>query len=703
MGETILNVDRLLGGIERPFGRYPNTFSFGPTGRRLWVNYLSDQPGFDGLVDYIHKTNIPALYRLEFVIDGKTVPAAYRSHQWSPSHLIREQDCGPLRLRETLFVTWDDVAVDVLTLENTGEAPVQVAVRASSDLAFADTPAGISWPRRGQREMHGETVHYVFDSSLRDETLELPPQLPITVYYSLALDTDPARPADRARYWVSDPEAPRTQKAQYAAWFADVPRFECDRDDLNRMWAYRWYLARRNLASPGAGRLPHPLYWEGRSHKCSNDPWNPTGWEFSKLIPFSTPFHVLEGMWRGDLAPVRGELRNLVLNQAEDGTFRCATIQKTGSYYFHFIPRAVLQLHRLRPDADFLAEVAPALARNVDAWAARFDTGGDGLMVVHDPNRTGKEYQPSYWAFSNYPRDPKEGLTPLARVDATVYFILNASAVAEILEILGQPEAARYRAMADRSRAALCEWMWDPETRFFYDVRPGDQARAPVRNVVGFDPYLDEALDGAYLEIFRELDNPATFGAAHPIPSVEIGNPAFAPDASWAGKHIKGPHGAVWNGPAWPFTNTTTLMALGQAAQRFPGRGLEAAFARLFDAHTRLQHRDGQPMVVEHYNPLTGEAISQEEDYYHSGWIDLVIRFVVGVTPRNDDVLELRPLDIGLSRFVCEGIPWRGRSLSVTWDDATGLTAVVDGETVLTSPVLEPCAVNVADAGVRRD
>ncbi len=684
------NIDDWLGGIERPFCRYPATLSFGPTGRRLWVNYLTTQPGFDGLIDYIHKTNIPALYHLEFEINGTIIASTCTAHRWYPSHLEREHTCGPLRIRENLFITGDDAAVDVVSVTNTSDALVRFRIRSTSALELNKAGYGL-------RETHGEEVRYAFMTFPMDTVATIPPGKSVIFRFALAFGLAGEDPAKIAARWSRDTDAAETHRTEYLRWFESAPKFECDNELFNRMWDYRWYLARRNLAHPGAGLLKEPLFWEGRAHKCSNDPWKPSGWEFSKLIPFSSPYHILEGLWHKDLSAVHGEIRNLIAAQSEEGLFRCAYIHDTGGSYYHFIPWAVWELHCIRPDRTFLAETAPAMARNVEAWARLYDTDGDGLIEVTNHGRTGKEYQPSYWYFSDYPEDSKQGQAVLERVDATVYFILNASSVAMMYQELGLDGTERFKALAGKSRQAMLKAMWDPETRFFYDVRKDDNAQARVRNVVGFDPFLDLETPESGLDVFKELSNPSTFAVKCPLPSVEINNPAFAPDASWAGVHIKGPHGAMWNGPSWPFTNTTALMSLGNAAQRFPGRGLENQYSVLFDSYTRMMQRNGRPMVVEHYNPLTGEEISQEEDYYHSAWIWLVIRYIVGLVPRNDDVLELRPVDVGLKEFRCEGVLYRSRHLEVKWKQGEGLQVFVDGSKAADKQKLDVVVIHLPD------
>ena len=101
----------------------------------------------------------------------------------------------------------------------------------------------------------------------------------------------------------------------------------------------------------------------------------------------------------------------------------------------------------------------------------------------------------------------------------------------------------------------------------------------------------------------------------------------------------------------------------------------------------------------ERYNPLTGKPLSKFCDYMHSWWIDLIIKHVVGFTPRADGKLELKPLPLGLNYFAMEGIPYHGHFVSVYWQRSElppmyknipmGYVIKVDGEIVLQTNKLE--------------
>jgi len=704
-------IDDVLGGRPRPFIRYPHTVSFGPTGRRLWVNYLDERPGFVGRIDFIHRINIPFLFLLTVERDGEDLAWESVEHSWYPSHLVMEFRSGPVILRERKFVAWDDVAVDVVEVMNNGSEAISLKCSIPGD--FTRAVEAIARDRLGRSlALWFRSVAPGVDGgeSLEGPKFRVDPESSMQVIAAAAVGLEgEADIAERLAGWLDEENPLARQKDEYQKWFDGAPVFVSDDPWMNRMWAYRWYLVRRNLADPGAGNLPHPFYLEGRGHKMSNEPYDPRGWEFSKLIPFSSPFHLLEGRWHRDLSPCEGEIDDLVLNQSEEGLFQYATVNRHGSYYANFVPWAVSELSAVRPEARVGEARLEALKRNVRAWFRLFDPDGDSLPHVTDHNRTGKEYQPSYFYFDGFPKDAK-GATKalLERVDVAAYQYMNAVGVSRLCRRAGDTEGEReFAGLAENIRTSVLAEMWDPETRFFYDIRESDGAKALVKNVVGFDPFMAGIASEEHLAAFDHLWDPEEFWTPWPVPSVSIDCPAFAPDASWFGDHIKGPHGAVWNGPTWPFTDSTVLMALANAT-RTAGHRFDSRWAELLRRYTRLQFRNRDidlPMVVEHHNPLTGEEISQEEDYFHSSWIDLVVTGVGGIVPSEDAILRLDPIDCGLGFFHLRGVPFRGREVDISWLDPgrfegtpdlpSGFIVRVDGRLVADRERLEPVEIDL--------
>ena len=94
------------------------------------------------------------------------------------------------------------------------------------------------------------------------------------------------------------------------------------------------------------------------------------------------------------------------------------------------------------------------------------------MVIEYTHSRTGKEYQPSYWYFHDYPMNPKDKstYTPLKRVDRSVYHYLNTKGLAAICRILQDPDQKKYEELAEKIAADINQKMWDQNTHFYYDL-----------------------------------------------------------------------------------------------------------------------------------------------------------------------------------------------------------------------------------------
>ena len=85
---------------------------------------------------------------------------------------------------------------------------------------------------------------------------------------------------------------------------------------------------------------------------------------------------------------------------------------------------------------------------------------------------------------------------------------------------------------------------------------------------------------------------------------------------------------------------------------------------------------------------ITGPKEVRSRDYNHSTFCDLVIRGLVGIVPRDDDIVEIDPIiPAGTWDWFClDRVPYHGRLLTIAWDRTgkrykrgAGLTIWADG------------------------
>jgi hypothetical protein len=668
-------VDESLYATRKSLRSVPGSLLLGSTGARLWADYLEAVPGFAGRFDFIHKVNIPHLFTVgnNLVSDFESCKA-----EWFPSHLRMHYTGDRLSFAEHKFITWDDCAVSCQAWTNRSDEALTLQLH---------TYGGAFQERSGNR-LQGrfpiehfsfdiEAAIAVSDAALLDG-LRVEPGESVQFIVCAACGisgSDPAtmlaeRAAAYAESGRSGPQVLSDHAQVYQEWFDKAPAFHSSDPLLNKTWAYRWFVLRHNLAEPRYGLLPHPLFYEGRAHKKSKKPFSKGGWEFSKLINLSVPLHLTDARWHHDPAYGEGPLRNMKEAPDDSGMFCCLTVDTVMHSFANYSCWAAYRLYLVHRNTGAMTELLPALKRQIAAAHQVYGTDRDRLMIEYRHTRTGKEYQPSYWYFHNYPKNPKdkETYTHVKRVDRTVYHYLNTLGVARLCEELGDPEAKEYMDLAEGIKRDVLEKMWDESTQFFYDLHYMTDEKALVKNIVGFYPAWAQMLDDRYDGLMEHLFNRNEFATGCPFPSVSADCPVYSKEGGWQGFFLKGRNGCMWNGPTWPYTNSIALDALAKESKRRDHK-YDRDFAHYLREYSFLHflNRDlNQPCLVEHYNSGTGEPLSDEPEYNHSFYIDLVITHVAGLSVESDRI-ELDPVDIGLDYFVLDRVKAAGLDLRITY------------------------------------
>lgn len=506
-----------------------------------------------------------------------------------------------------------------------------------------------------------------------------------------------------------------SQVRSYQAWFdANVPYFDCSDPWVRKMYDHRAYVLRKNMLDPKLGRMQWPTQAEGR--------WRST-W-YPNVISYGAAHQVREARWLRDPRYWQGHLRTWAENQKADGVYPSHVTPKgpSGGQYTDWITSTAWEGQLVHPDRAFLAAVVDKLAANVRGWQRVYDPDGDGLLLVDSHWWTGMEYQPSFFAFSDYrpSRDFGQPARPvsLERVDLTAYNYGNAVAVARIYRLLDQPEKAReFEALAAKIAAAVQARMWRPEKRFFYSLRADDDAVADVKEVIGVYPFYFGMLPWGkgYESAWASILDPKQFWTTWPVASASKECPAYS-QTNWPGDGRAA--GCMWNGPTWPHANSLVMTAMARTLRSTRDHHVvdsplekEHLWA-LFLSFTKAQYRDQdirRPWTGEFYNGDTGRWKTAERDYNHSTWLDILIPELIGVVPREDDVLEVDPLlpDGALDHFLLDGLRYRGHDVTIVWDSPAagspdryadgrrGLDVYVDGRLAASAPGLSRLRVQL--------
>lgn len=147
--------------------------------------------------------------------------------------------------------------------------------------------------------------------------------------------------------------------------------------------------------------------------------------------------------------------------------------------------------------------------------------------------------------------------------DLTAQMAHHAEALAEIADALGLgADAAHWRARRAAVGEALNTRLWSESMRFYSSSLP-EGGHNPNKVVTGFWPLWAGLVPPERVtELERHLDDPATFGRHHPVPSLAADSPLFEPE------------GCYWRGSTWTPTNHAVIAGLWRSGRHERARRL---------------------------------------------------------------------------------------------------------------------------------
>lgn len=595
---------------------------------------------------------------------------------WSKSDAVPTET--DLRVTGAKWITPDDVLTAQITIENTGKDIKPLFVRMDSPLS------GMAHGFLDSKTVAGYPLHLAAggtDGKMRDDAFvtDIRPNEKRTFRFACAVAENADLAQFRLKTVLADRQALATQIAAYQGWFDEnIGYFACSDPLVSKLYYHRWYNLKKNSLNPQMGALRHRTFAEGR--------W--TSLWYANVISYGAAHQLREARWLRDPSYAWGHLLTWTNNPRPDGIFpsHITPEGQRGGQYCEWIGAAAWDTYLVHPDRESLGKAAQSIQRDVEGWRKIYGWNNSPLLVADSHWWTGMEWQPSFFAFANYQTgggsgEAKDKMTPLRRVDLTAFQFGNAQASANIWQELGKPDAAeKMRNLAEETRRAVLAEMWNEETHWFHSLRHTDNVKAPTKEIIGVYPFyfgLPPAGKG-YESAWATLLDPALFWTTYPLASVSKDCPAYSQNG-WpvgAGGSI-----CMWNGPSWPHANSLVLTAMANSLRT----GAKSALTRaklyaLFHSFTRAQFKNGDvlsPWTGEYYNGDTGEWKTEQRDYHHSTWIDPLIEDLIGIVPRNDDILEIDSLlpPEAWTYYVLDGQAYRGHTVTVAYDRDGGKIA----------------------------
>lgn len=476
-------------------------------------------------------------------------------------------------------------------------------------------------------------------------------------------------------------------------WYEqNVPIFDCPDKDITTTYYYRWDLLTKHLTygSPNSGYsftefIDRP-FWSGAYGAISC----PAGHQLYEARWLRSPRYA-QDYARYWLKTPGAQPRN----------------------YSTWLADSMWASHLVHPNEAELISLLPDIIKNHEGWEARHFDASVGLFW-----QTGHDDGMEFNINSRQTQDILRG-APSYRPSFNAYMWADMQAIARISELAGKPDLAQiYRVKADKLKAKMFELMWDPKRKFFFPVLRNDEERdghklkaltrtyesgqfagdPHGRELIGYVPWQFSMIRGEseYDVAWKKLMDRDGFFADFGPSTVERNDPLFLLKNSccW------------WSGQSWPYATTQTLKGLANHLQSGGKALTKDDYFKLLQIYARSHRKDGKPYLAEALHPDTGsfeghDGYNHSEHYFHSGYCDLIITGLVGLVPRDDDAIEVRPLvPESWDYFALDALPYRGYKLSIIWDKdgnrysyGKGFHVLFDGKVVAKSQQVEPLLI----------
>ena len=625
-------------------------------GRALFMKTHDPETiGFGGQVAYWESIDNRDAYEIELGDLEEVVDERLQT----PSYFRGTYEGDGLEVTVTKFITHENVAVTNLEIENTGTATREVALTVTSP--YAKTADG--------RELTGvvdarNDLTTIFprlsgndvapDGGKLSGTVRVRAGRTVTTKVQMGFVTEELE-ASRSEY-----ERIRHRSAQqafaehvrtYNRWWADnVPYIDVPDENVKKSIYYRWWLMRFNFLDAD---IP------------GNDYQFPTSVEGA--LGYNNAIVLTVGMFIDDLKYLRNPIYSYgpwvsagevagnaryVDNPGDPENWSNSYTQYISesawqAYQVHGGPKQVLENLARYAEKDTYGQLD--FYDRDDNWLIEYDWGA---LTGNDADAVSFDWRPGN----------------LDRAESA-YVYSNALAAAQAYEALGRDDkAAEMRAVADKVKQGVLTYLWNPERKLIEHRHVATDSHVPWKEINNYYPFSvglvpDEAEYREALRLWRDAEQ-------YPIFPFYTANQADKAEAAEQGDPGSNNFSII--------NSTVTFRFYSSVLRNYPSEYVKAedykkllywnAFAQFIDGDNRWP--DANEFWAD-WDPET-QHIDYRSWIHHTilgttNWT--VIEDAMGLRPRNDDKIELSPIDIDWDHFSVTDINYRGADLSIVWDE----------------------------------
>ena len=452
-----------------------------------------------------------------------------------------------------------------------------------------------------------------------------------------------------------------------SAWWwmqQNIPLFECPQQNFEELFYFRWWTLRKHIKKTPQGYV----FTEFLVQRNYADKYN--------LISSALGHHIYEARWLHNQQYLNDNLK--VWYRGNDGK----PMKKLRAYSSWNID-AIYNRYKVNNDKAFITDFYPDLQADFAAWEAEKKLP-DGLYWQYDVRDAMEE------TISGGRKEKN------ARPSINGYMYGNARALAGIAALTGKnDDAALYNTKADSIKLLTQTKLWNSQHNFFEVRKEKGDTLAQVKEEIGFIPWYFNLPDNQFDVAWKSLTDSKTFCAPFGITTADRSHPAFRT------------HGCCkceWDGAVWPFATAQTLTAMANVLNSNRQAYVnDSAYFDLLETYVESQYYRGRPYVGEYLDEKTGYWLKGDEErsryYNHSTFNDLIITGLVGLRPRTDDTVEVRPLlPANKWKWFClDNVLYHGKTITIIWDEdgskykkGKGFSIWVNDKRLATAATLQP-------------
>ena len=461
--ERIFQADVAAGGtsywfdraLERPFLSNNDSYLY-TRGRALYMyTHQAGTLGFANGWAYRERPTGGNVAMYTVAISDATLAEVTAERKQYPSHWSSAHTATGLRVDQKKFITFNNVAVTLLNVTNTGAEPTARTVTIASPLATTSAAVGTELTGSVNARYGLTTITprlsaagFTVTGTTLTRSITLAPGESISIKVQFGATTaeipEAATEYERYRDYDSD-TAFKTHLREYNRWWVDnVPYIDIPNANVKKMSIYRTFLNRYNLFD---GNIP------------GNDYQNPVSIE--GVLGYNNAIQLTQPMHMQDLKYFRNPLYSYGNFVSSGETSKCSAFTDNpgntanwNNTYEQYIAREGWNAYKVHGgNLGILRNFAKYAECDVKGQLSRYDQNNNFLVAYNSGALTGNDADAVALAYYNSASQERT---------ETAFWYSGARAAAEAYTVLGEPaKADEMNAIADNIRNAILTLLWD--------------------------------------------------------------------------------------------------------------------------------------------------------------------------------------------------------------------------------------------------